>query len=789
MDKTSVNSGYKGLTQEEVNERIAAGKINTSPNPRTKTCGQIIFDNTCTLFNVLNLVLAILVIAVGSYKNALFINIIVINTVIGIVQEIRAKLTVEKISLVTEPKATVIRDGKTQDIPVDHIVLDEHICLKTGKQIPSDGVVLLGDLEINEALLTGEADPILKKVGDPVLSGSFVVAGTGEIKVTRVGADNYANQLASEVKRINKPHSDIMNALGSITKFVSIIILPVGLLLLGQAIAIQGRSLQMRVTSTVAALVGMIPEGLVLLTSVALAVGVVRLSRCQTLVQELYCIETLARVDTLCLDKTGTITQGTMELKSIDAVEDCKMVTQVLRAMVASLKDDNPTFMAIRQSIRGKSQPWTVRQQIPFSSARKYSGVTFEEGGTYILGAPEFILRDEYKKIKERVEAHAQKGYRVLALCHSDEPFGEAGALPPHIAVAALLVLGDIIRPEAKDTLSYFSSQNVAIKVISGDNPVTVSEVAHRAGLSDYANYVDAATLTDEAALCAAANVYSVFGRVTPEQKRVLINALKDSGHTVAMTGDGVNDILALKDADCSIAMASGSEATRQMAQLVLLDSNFANLTQVLSEGRRVINNITRAASLFLVKTLFSLLLSLVVILSNKYYPFVPIQLTLISALTIAIPSFFLALEPNSARVEGSFLTNVLQKALPGALTNVVAIIAVIFMGGKLSLTADQISTVACILCGTTGLVILYAVCQPMDVGRVLLFTAMVFVFVFALFFFPGFFSIIPMDEMTGSMVLMVIPMMALTYPVLLVMRRLVMGCGALLPKKIKKRL
>ncbi len=349
------------------------------------------------------------------------------------------------------------------------------------------------------------------------------------------------------------------------------------------------------------------------------------------------------------------------------------------------------------------------------------------------------------------MEAHAQKGYRVLALCHSDEPFGEAGALPPHIAVAALLVLGDIIRPEAKDTLSYFSSQNVAIKVISGDNPVTVSEVAHRAGLSDYANYVDAATLTDEAALCAAANVYSVFGRVTPEQKRVLINALKDSGHTVAMTGDGVNDILALKDADCSIAMASGSEATRQMAQLVLLDSNFANLTQVLSEGRRVI--------------------------------------TLISALTIAIPSFFLALEPNSARVEGAFLTNVLQKALPGALTNVVALIAVIFMGGKLSLTADQISTVACILCGTTGLAILYAVCQPMDVGRVLLFTAMVFVFVFALFFFPSFFSIIPMDEMTGSMVLMVIPMMALTYPVLLVMRRLVIGCGALLPKKIKKRL
>ncbi|SEA08502.1 cation-transporting ATPase E [Eubacterium aggregans] len=772
MERTQhMEYAQKGLDTPEVERLKAEGKTNVQPESKTKSVSQIIRDNTCTLFNLLNVILAIMVISVGSYKNALFINIIVMNTVIGIVQEIRAKRTVDKISLLSEPKAHVIRCGHLDTIALEEIVLGDLVELKAGNQIPADAILVSGEMEVDESLLTGEADAIMKKSGDTVLSGSFVVSGTARVQVIRVGKDNYATKLAEDVRTLRKPNSDIMRALKRITQFVGIIIVPVGIALLFLSLQVQGLDIQQSVTTTVAALVGMIPEGLVLLTSIALAVGVIRLSRYRTLVQELYCIETLARVDVLCLDKTGTITEGSMELKTMDVLGDSQETSRALKALIANLSDDNPTFVALQKSLKGKAPDWKATQIVPFSSARKYSGVSFEDHGSYVMGAPEFVLKERYAEVKERVEAQAALGYRVLVLCHSDLAFNGDAGLPEGLTVMALLVIGDKIRPEARETLEYFADQGVEIKVISGDNPVTVSEVAHRAGLNGYAHFVDASTLSDEAAVAKAATEYTVFGRVSPEQKKVLVDALKAEGHTVAMTGDGVNDVLALRDADCSIAMASGSDATKQVAQLVLLDSNFASLTQVLAEGRRVINNITRASSLFLVKTGFSLILALLVILSNDLYPFVPIQLTLISTVTIGIPSFFLALEPNHAIVSGGFLQNVLRKALPGALTDALTIGVVVWIGGLMHFSSAQISSIATILCGTVGLVILYAVCQPLDKKRIVLFLGMVFLFVLALCFFPWFFSIMPVPEMSLPMLLVLVPLMLLTYPVMLLMR------------------
>jgi cation-transporting ATPase E len=761
-----------GLTAAEVDAQKAQGHINTQPDSKAKSVSRIIRDNACTLFNFLNIILAALVIGVGSIKNALFVNVIIINTIIGIIQEIRAKRTVEKISLLNVSKVKVLRDGREGEIPLEEIVPGDLVLLASGNQIPADSVVIDGEMEVNESLLTGEADAIEKKAGDPLMSGSFVVAGRGKARVEKVGADNYATRLVNEVRFIRKPNSEIMQALHIITKFIGIVIIPVGIALLFQAVGVQGQTLQSGVTTTVAALVGMIPEGLVLLTSIALAVGVIRLSHYKTLVQELYCIETLARVDTLCLDKTGTITEGVMEMTNMELLGDAKDTSTALRAFVYRQVDDNPTFMAVKNSVKGKDPGWQAEQVVPFSSARKYSGITFKDQGTYILGAPEFVLKENYDLVRDRVEAQAQRGYRVLVFCRSSRPFGGKTDLPADLVPKALLVIGDKIRPEARETLEYFAHQGVTIKVISGDNPETVSEVAHRAGLKDYQRRVDASTLKDDAAVEAAAAGYTVFGRVTPHQKRVLVNALKKQGHTVAMTGDGVNDVLALRDADCSIAMANGSEATRQIAQLVLLDSNFANLTRVLSEGRRVINNITRTSALFLIKTFFSLLLALLIIISNDQYPFQPIQLTMIGAVTIGIPSFFLALEPNDAVVKGSFLQNVMRQTMPGAFTNVIFIIMVVWLGNVFGFSSVQISTMATLLCGTIGLVILYAVCQPMDKKRAFLFCMMVFLFLMAVLFFPGFFSILPLTSLSLPMIIVLLPSLFLTYPIMLMMRR-----------------
>lgn len=779
MDNNTFNPSVDvGLTSAQVEKQFERGLYNKQPKSQTKTVGQIIKDNTLTLFNFLNIILAIMVIAVGSYKNALFINIVIINTVIGIIQEIKAKKTIDQLSLISQPHTQVIRDGKEEEIEIDKIVLSDILILTAGKQIPSDARVVSGEIEVNESLLTGEADSIIKKVGDTLLSGSFVVAGQAYVRVDKIGNDNYASKITLDAKKARKPNSEIMRAMNLIMKVIGFTILPIGVFLLIGQMTIENSSFYQSVISTVAALIGMIPEGLVLLTSIALAVGVIRLGRYKTLVQELYCIETLARVDVLCLDKTGTITEGVMEVKSIDLINNIKDPAKALRALVNTLKDDNSTFLAIKDSFSGERPKWNATKIVPFSSARKWSGANFGSEGTYIMGAPEFILGDDYDQYKDKIEGYASQGNRVLMLGYSDETFEGENELPQKITVIALLLLADKIRKEAKKTLEYFASQGVEIKVISGDNPLTVAEVAGRAGLNNASHFVDATTLKTDDDVIEASGQYTVFGRVTPGQKRVLVNALKSAGHTVAMTGDGVNDVLALRDSDCSIAMASGSDAARQVSQLVLLDSNFSSLTKVLMEGRRVINNISRAASLFLVKTIFSFLLAVIVIMANEGYPFIPIQLTLISTVSIGIPSFFLALEPNKSRMSGNFLEKVLRKALPGALTIVLNIVVAMIIGGLIQLSNEEISTMACLLTGVAGLIILYGVCQPMNIQRNILFWSMTIIFAIAIVFFPEFFYVIPFFSMNLTsnldLILVLLPMMFLIYPVMLLFRKFI---------------
>lgn len=776
MGKNTFNpSADYGLSKEQVARQMERSLYNRQPESRTKSCGQIIRENTLTLFNLVNVVLAVFVIGVGSYKNALFINIVVLNTIIGIVQEIRAKRVIDKLSLISQPRTKAVRSGEIVELGLEEIVLSDVLILSTGKQIPADATVLEGEIEVNESLLTGESDPIFKHSGDTLLSGSYVVSGEARVRVDRVGEENYSGKLLSHAKTVRRPDSEIMRALNSIIKVVSIVIIPIGLLLFTEQLLVQHLNLSDAVTGTAAALIGMIPEGLVLLTSIALAVGVVRLARYKTLVQELYCIETLARVDVLCLDKTGTMTEGTMEVRSMDLLDKSCDPAKALRALCAVLKDNNATFNAIRASFNGKAPKWQVKKTVPFSSARRYSGASFEEVGTYVIGAPESLLSiPQLQQYQEKINTYASKGSRVLLMAHSEMPFQGDTGLPLQLKPVAFLLLGDKIRSDARKTLEYFAGQGVEIKVISGDNPLTVAEVAGRAGLSHSDRYIDASTLMTDEAVKQAAERYSVFGRVTPQQKYQLIKALKQSGHTVAMTGDGVNDVLALHEADCSIAMASGSDATRQISQLVLLDSNFANLTRVLMEGRRVINNISRAASLFLVKTLFSFVLAIVVILANEAYPFVPIQLTLISALMIGAPSFFLALESNRSRVSDQFITRVMRRALPGGMTIAFNIVAIISIADKLELSQLEISSMACLVTGLTAMIVLFGVCQPFNRMRSLLFTVMAGAFALAVLLLPNFFHLVPILPLDMNLWIVLLPMLLLVYPEIWLLRRLI---------------
>ena len=646
-----------GLTKEEVEN-----KVNYDTSLPTKSIKTIVRENIFTLFNLINILLGVAVFCVGSYKNLLFLIVIFCNTAISIIQEINSKKAVDKLSILAQAKVNCIRDGEKQEIGINSIVLDDLLMLETGNQIVADSIILEGEVEVNESFITGESDVIYKRKGDTLLSGSFVVSGKCKAEVIHIGDENYTSKISSGAKYVKKVNSEIMKSLNGIIKIVSIAIVPIGILLFFNQLGLTENSFKNAVVNTVAAIIGMIPEGLVLLTSTVLAVSVIRLSKRKVLVQELYCIETLARVDTLCLDKTGTITEGTMEVNDIIEITKSKEELEEILSEISSASDDNnSTIEAIRAKYKNK-QKWKVINKIPFSSQKKWSGVCFKDKGSYIIGAPEFVLREKYDEYKERIEKYSND-YRVIIVANSEGDFIEK-ELPDKLEVLGFVLISDVIRKEASKTLKYFKEQGVNIKIISGDNPITVSKIAKRAGVENSEKYINMQEIKTKEQLEKAAKEYTIFGRVTPVQKKELVQALKKEGHTVAMTGDGVNDVLALKEADCSIAMASGSDATRNVAELVLLDSNFASMPEIVLEGRRTINNIERSATLFLVKTIYASILAIIFLFVNMPYPFMPIQLTLISTVTIGIPSFVLALEPNKERIKGKFLRNVISRAL-----------------------------------------------------------------------------------------------------------------------------
>ena len=730
-----------GLTDAEVRQRIEQGLVNHNSDIKSKSIKRIVLENLITPFNILNFVLAVMILIVGSYKNLLFMGVIICNIFIGTVQEIRAKKTIDKLSLIAEPKAHVIRDGIKQAIAIHDIVMDDITFLGAGNQVCSDAVVIEGECEVNESLLTGESEPVLKQPGDHLLSGSFIISGNCHARVEHVGKDNYAAQITDNAKYVKKPNSEIMRWTNRIIKYIGFTLIPVGIALFCKQVFISHQGFNDAIVGVVAALIGMIPEGLILLTSVVFAVSIIRLSQHKTLVQELYCIETLARVDVLCLDKTGTITEGTMEVTDVLPLHDTtnEELNIALGSLIHALEDDNPTFNAVK-TYCDQYDKLTCNHIVPFSSARKWSGASFDENGSYIFGATEFILKDS-SPYQEIIKEYSEKGQRVLMLAHSPHQIQDK-ELPAEIHPMAFLFISDKIRAEAPDTLAYFAEQGVDIKIISGDNAITVANIAKKAGLKTAEQYVDATTLQTPEEIKEAAQKYSVFGRVTPQQKLDLVKALKEQGHTVAMTGDGVNDVLALKESDCSIAMASGSDAARTVSQLVLLDSNFASMPKILKEGRRSINNLQRSSSLFLTKTIFSTINAILFIFLHFDYPFQPIQLTLISALTIGAPSLILALEPNKERIKGKYIVNVIRKSIPGAMTMVFNIVALAIVCSFIHFNSTEISTLAVMITGFAGLLVLLKVSLPFNWIRCALFFTMLGAFIFAIFILKDLFSL-----------------------------------------------
>lgn len=798
-----------GLTDEQVKERIEAGQVNADENPNTRTYKQIIRENTLTFFNFLNVVLLVLVLMVGSVKNAFFVGIVIINTLIGIAQEIRAKKTIDKLAILTARKSVVIREGKKWTVPTEELVLDDLVCLKTGDQVPADAQILEGSLEVNESLLTGESDNLPKNPGDQLFSGSFVTAGEACCQVIHVGKDNYASQITSEAKEFKRHNSELRNSLNAILKVISIIIVPLGALLFYKQYYMVGDSFRDSIVSMVAGVLGMIPEGLVLLTSVALTLGALVLANRKTLVQELYCIETLARVDTLCLDKTGTITEGTMcvervepfsgslmqensddgeketddseknpekpEAESGEQTEtvseqtvlkkeeaDIKEIERIMCSMMSVLRDENATANALRKRFPARAS-MNCHHAIPFSSDRKYSGAVFEEEGTYLMGAAQFLFPDKKEELTKYAQKYAEEGLRVLVLAHSPKA-SEGTEIPEGLEPVAFLLLTDVIREEAPDTLKFFDSQEVDLKVISGDDPVTVAAIARRAGLKNADRYVDATTLETEEEIQRAVEEYSVFGRVTPQQKKEMVQALKKQGHTVAMTGDGVNDVLALKEADCSIAMAQGSDAAKNIANVVLLDSNFASMPHIVNQGRRVVNNIRTAASMFLIKTMFSVMLSLLTIFFGNAYPFEPIQMSLISACAVGIPTFLLAQENNYDKIDHTFLRHVFLNAFPAAITISSCVFTIMLVCQNVYHSNAMLNTACVLVTGWNYMAALKTVYAPLNRYRKVIIYGMQFIFFAAAVIFQ---KLLALGSLDFGMIILVFILMTFA-PVLI---------------------
>lgn len=731
MNKDSYSINITGLTDEEVRQRVEEGLTNRADISTDKTTKEIVISNVFTYFNLIFLVITILLIMVGSFRNLTFLPIIIGNTVIGIVQEIRAKKTLEKMSLLNAPRADVIRNGSVKQISTEELVKDDVILLTAGKQICADAVVISGNIQVNESLLTGEADEVEKTEGSTLMSGSFVVSGECYARLEKVGNESYISKLSLEAKSMGgKEQSEMIRSINLIVKWVGIVIIPIGLILFWQSHFVNGESITKSVTSTVAAIIGMIPEGLYLLTTVALALSTMKLARKKVLLHDMKSIETLARVDVLCVDKTGTITEPDMKLKEIFLCKNSgadgtqtALTLDELKSLILDYAnasvDNNATMLALKayaaDTLTNNTSALhrTAVSQQAFSSSLKYGSVTFSDG-TYLLGAPEFIMHEDFARIEEEIIPYADKGDRVLLFARYDGENVENG-INGKVTPLGFVALANPIRENAVKTFEYFKSQGVAIKVISGDNPRTVSRIAIQAGIESAESFVDAATLDTEDKIADAVNKYTVFGRVTPKQKKQLVKALQAKGHTVAMTGDGVNDILAMKDADCSVAMASGSEAAAQAAQVVLLDSDFAHMPDVVYEGRRVVNNIQRSASLFLVKNIFSLLLSLFSVSLMVTYPLEPAQVSLISMFTIGVPGFLLALEQNKDRIKGHFITNVMLKALPGGLTDVIAVGALVVCGEVFCISDASIGTIATLVLSVVGFMILFKISEPLN--------------------------------------------------------------------------
>lgn len=697
----------QGLTKEQVNNRIKSGYVNHNTDVKTKTISQIIFYNIFTLFNILNLCLAILILWVRSYKNLLFLGVVVCNTLISIIQEIRSKKIVDKLSIISSVFATVVRDGKINNIGIQDVVLDDIIIYKRGNQVIADSIIKEGMVEVNESLLSGESNSVTKKFGDSLYSGSFIVSGKCTCQVERVGENNYASKITKEAKYVKKVNSEIMKTLKKIIKIISIVIVPIGIVLFIKQYNLYN-NLTDTVVSTVAAIIGMIPEGLVLLTSTVLAVSVIRLSKRKVLVQELYCIETLARVDTICLDKTGTLTSGDMQVEDVIVLNDKYNYEEILSAMSRELSTDSATMNAICKKFNKKTNFKCIKQE-PFSSEKKYSSVTFKEG-KFILGAPDIL--DKSDRMKLLIDKYSD--YRLVLLKNTKENI-------------ALILIKDKIRFKAKATLKYLKEEGVDIKIISGDNENVITRIAKKLGFNDI-RCIDMSN-NNTNMNHQIVEKYNIFCRVSPGQKKALIQSLKKNNHTVAMVGDGVNDVLALKESDCSIAMASGSDAARNVSEIVLLDSDFDAIPEIVKEGRKTINNIQRSASLFLTKTTYSSLLALIFLFIPMSYPFQPIQLSLISSITIGIPAFILALEPNYDKVEGSFFLNVLKKSLPGGLTIVINVISVMVITQIFNINKVETSTMAVILVAITGFILLYRICQKFNVIRTVLFIFLLVIF------------------------------------------------------------
>jgi len=712
---------FCGLTSQEVFERTKAGQYNKPIKAPSKSIPKIIFDNTFTYFNGVFAFLTAVLVAVHSYRDLTFLGVVIANTLIGIVQEIRTKNVLDGLTMLNAQKARTIRDGKLKTVLVNELVLDDVVLFKAGDQIPADAKVIDGSVSVNEALLTGEADEIQKKVDDELLSGSFIVSGKCYAKLTKVGKDSYISKLTLQAKAIkNGEQSEIIRSLNRIVTLAGIAIIPIGSLMYGHQFYVRHLPLSAAVQNGASAVLGMIPEGLFLLASVSLAISAMRLAKNRVLVHEMKCIETLARVDVLCVDKTGTITSPNMKVREWKPLGKKEDVEEKIRNLVGVLESDNATIKALKKKFHSDKEIKPAITVFGFSSRYKYSAAEFKTGNL-VIGAPEFVLKNKYEKYESDIRDYAEKGYRVLMFGEYKKKL-DGQELSESIKPLAMIVLENPVRKTAPETFRYFREQGVNVKVISGDNPLTVAEVAKQAGIEGAEKVVDMSAITTEEQIEEAAEKYTVFGRVTPEQKRKLVKALQAKGHRVAMTGDGVNDVLALKDADCSIAMASGSDAAVQAAQLVLLDSNFAKMPQVVREGRRVVNNLERSGSLFLVKNIFSLLAAALTLVFGLTYPMLPAQVSMLSIWTIGLPSFFLAQLPNENLIKGHFIANILSKAIPGAIASTVVVFLMMIGCNLLGVPEEQISTACTLIFALAGMIYLYMICQPLDNYRAVVY-------------------------------------------------------------------